>query len=497
MQHTRRVRVFGRRSARAGSVMPSEETPSFSTLTSAVHVAKHAAFSPRGVEAVEQSSRQMTRKTWIAAAAGLLLVASLPAVAQTATPTPLVHVALTPSPATIANVGATANVNIAATDSLTGTGAKSYSLGLTFDPSIVQLSSVQKGDIFLNNCTGGLDLFDATIDNVLGHVCILAACQENLDLPGSNLAVMTFQGQAVGSSAVTFSPSGCAGQGPPPGGCQFNEGSPGCSAASGEVDVLGPTSTPTNTPTSTQTPTQTPTQTSTSTPSNTPTRTLTPSPTNTVPPTNTQPPTSTPTQTATVSVTPTLSPSSTPTNTLTPSNTPTQSPTLSPSLTATPTSTPTQTPTPSNTPTRTPSLTPSFTPTATTAVPVITPLPIGGDPRVCGRGAPNVGTLQIFDAGANHVPGGGDDVLIGTGGTDASGSFNDGQPCIAVTALVTGDFIFAVDVDHDLTGPTVQVQPQIPVPTLNPWGTAVLGLSLGLVLGLRTWLTAGARKRSR
>src|SRR5579862_2524978 len=180
----------------------------------------------------------MSRKTWIAAAAGLWLLATLPAVAQTATPTPLVHIAFTPSPATIANVGATANINIQATDSLTGTGAQSYSLGLTFDPSVVQLSSVQKGDIFLNNCTGGLDLFDALIDNVLGSVCILAACQENLAAIG-NLAVMTFQGQAVGSSKLTFSPDGCVGGAPPiPGGCLFNEGNPGCSAASGQVDVL-------------------------------------------------------------------------------------------------------------------------------------------------------------------------------------------------------------------------------------------------------------------
>jgi hypothetical protein len=102
------------------------------------------------------------------------------------------------------------------------------------------------------------------------------------------------------------------------------------------------------------------------------------------------------------------------------------------------------------------------------------------------------------------LPGGGDDTLIGTGHTDAAGNFNDGQSGIGVSpALVSGEKIFAFDADHSIAGPIVTVPPPAPTPTpqtnvpaVSPWGAALLAASLGLALGLRTWLartSAGRR----
>ena len=105
--------------------------------------------------------------------------------------------------------------------------------------------------------------------------------------------------------------------------------------------------------------------------------------------------------------------------------------------------------------------------------------------------------MQIFDAGPDGAVGGGDDTLIGSGGTDSSGNFNDGQNGIAVSpALVAGQKIFAFDADHNIAGKVVVVGASAQVPTVNAWGAALLAVSLGLALGLRTWMArAAAHKR--
>ena len=113
-------------------------------------------------------------------------------------------------------------------------------------------------------------------------------------------------------------------------------------------------------------------------------------------------------------------------------------------------------------PTETPTLTPTHTPTATptltqTATPTDTGLPGGpggppvgggdepGSKEVTGTGPPNrdPGCLKVYEVGANRVPDGGnpDDMLLGSGGTDANGNFS----IMLSRPLKSGDVIFIVD----------------------------------------------------
>ncbi len=407
----------------------------------------------------------------------MAVVTALSSVTVLAATAHAVTVVLNPSSALIPMVSATAPVAIHTNDDTTGVSG--FSIGLTFDPTIVHITTVAQGSLVVADpsCT-----FIPNPDNATGKLCIQVACATSLSGSG-DFATITFQGQGVGTSNLVFSSAGCTGTSPPANGCQFNEGNPACTPTDGSVAVLGASPTSTNTPLLTQTPTTSPTL------SFTPTRTPT------LTPTNTGPPAATPTQTSTASFTPTVTITSTPSVTLTPSISPTQTATLVPSVTGTATSAPTQTPTPSITATRTPSLTPSSTPSPTPIAPIITSGAVDGSTRVFGHGAGNVATLQIFNAGPDMVPGGGDDTLIGTGKTDPGGNFNDGQDGIAVIALVAGEKIFAFDADHNVAGPVVVVAPPNAVPTLGSWGGAALGLSLGLLLALRTRVAAGRRSQ--
>jgi len=102
---------------------------------------------------------------------------------------------------------------------------------------------------------------------------------------------------------------------------------------------------------------------------------------------------------------------------------------------------------------------------------------------VFGRGAPNIAAplLKICSAGPNGIPEGcgGDDVVLGAGGTDAAGNFTDGAKGIGVSAPLTGgERLFAVDMQHGITGRTVMVLSTGQIPDLSRWGAMLLGLAL-------------------
>lgn len=215
----------------------------------------------------------------------------------------------------------------------------------------------------------------------------------------------------------------------------------------------------------------------------------TPTPTNTPPFTPTRTPTNSPTVTATPTNTP--QPTSTQTPTTTPTGTPTETPT--PTVTETPTSTETSTPT--STPTTTPSETPTATSTQTPAVPHFTSPLLSGATRVFGAGSPGLppGGILICSAGLNsqfdHC--GGDDVVLGSGGTDENGNF-ESSPGIGVTALVAGDVVCPFDVPHALPG-ACQIVANIPnAPALDRRG---LALAAGL-LALVGFFALSRRRRS-
>jgi hypothetical protein len=184
------------------------------------------------------------------------------------------------------------------------------------------------------------------------------------------------------------------------------------------------------------------------------------------------PPTSTPTNTPTITNTPL--PTGTPT--LTPINTQTATPTHTPVNTATPTQTATQAPT--NTP--------------VPVAPVITGGTVAGLSRVSGHGALNIPEpqLEICSAGVGGTPGNCVEIL-GTGGTNASGNFlQGGMSGIGLNRpLVAGEVVFAVDLQHGVTGPPVTVQAGAPIPDVTPWGAAALGLALLIAIALRMRLT--------
>jgi hypothetical protein len=85
--------------------------------------------------------------------------------------------------------------------------------------------------------------------------------------------------------------------------------------------------------------------------------------------------------------------------------------------------------------------------------------------------------------------------VIGTGGTNGSGSFFDGTIGIGlIRPLEAGERIFARDTVNNTTGPMITVGPQPPtaIPTLDEYGMAALGTLLGLSL---VWQLAGAWRR--
>ncbi len=203
----------------------------------------------------------------------------------TATPTPTVvfgaNVSLPPG-ATIISPGDTTNV-LLTIDDVTGVNALDFAF--TYDSAIVLATAVAPTP-FTSDCVISSNL--ATVGTVsLSFACPLARSG------GGDLVVITFQGQATGTSSLHFPL--------PPSGCNLDEGALSCTTSDGSITVgsgpgATPSSTPTPTPTVTDTATVTPTgmlPTATSTATATPTVTQTP--TITLTPTRTGTPTAIPT----------------------------------------------------------------------------------------------------------------------------------------------------------------------------------------------------------
>lgn len=258
-----------------------------------------------------------------------------------------------PSNATISAVGQTTIVPVSIADT---TGVTGIAINFTYDSTIATATLVAAGP----TTAGGMPPPPAACSIVPsiatpGVVTITAACTQGLVGASGVLFNVTFLGNQVGVTNLTFTATQTI-----PNGCQLNEGTPSCEPSDGQLSVLGPTNTPTDTPTNT------PTNTLTNTPTDTPTRTPTATPTDT----NTVGPSPTATHSGTVTSTATNTPTNTPTNTAT--NTPTNSPTRTP--TNTPTSTPTATNTGTVTQTRT--VTNTREATATRAAIPLVPSPI-------------------------------------------------------------------------------------------------------------------------
>lgn len=120
---------------------------------------------------------------------------------------------------------------------------------------------------------------------------------------------------------------------------------------------------------------------------------------------------------------------------------------------------------------------------------------VPGSTRVFGMGTPNAVAgntcIAIYAAGPDGVPdqppGSVDDILLGTGGTNASGLFVDaaGNPGIAVSPPLRRDErIFAVDVCQGLIGEVTTVSFPTPAPTLSPGALVLLVGLLSAVAGL-------------
>ena len=203
------------------------------------------------------------------------------------------------------------------TGDVTGLGAISYDLQITFDPAVVTPASpaIDK--------TGTISSGMSVTPNsgFPGHLIVTAF--QGTPLSGSGtLLFLRFNviGAPGQSTAFTFENFVDPGSNNHPG-FRYNEGIPASKATNGSISVMA-TPTATATVTNTSTPTFTPTSTATNTPTATPTN----SPTNTATSTstNTSTPTFTPTNTAT------NTPTFTPTSAGTPSAVPVSLPHVSP-----------------------------------------------------------------------------------------------------------------------------------------------------------------------
>ncbi len=336
-----------------------------------------------------------------------------------------------PDDAAIASVGATTAVNMTIG---ANTGVLAGEFNFTYDATIVTTSpgNVAPGGVL----PGGCNLAPSVSEVAgVGSVTIGLACTQQLTGAGTLFSI-TFQGVANGVSALTFTTV----EPNIPNGCKLNEGTPTCEPDNGQITV-GP-------PPPSATPTATTTVTLTATVTGTATDTATASPTGTS--------SSTPTASSTATVTSTQTATGTPTHTQTPSQTATVTGTATASATATTTATATSTPVPT--------------------------------PRITGGGTE--GSTRVFGTGAGNIPSplleirteGGE--LLGTGGTDAGGSFNDGSAGIGLSRpLVSGDRILPIDTQNGLSGPVVAIGgPPAPIPTVNHFGAAVLAALLASAL---------------
>lgn len=394
----------------------------------------------------------------------------------TETPTPVPRtVSISPTAAVIPAGSTTTVVNVDIND---GSGLTGYTIWVDYNvnasgtpiPTPVVAATSINSAAGAVGCVDGVTFLANTATNVV-KVSGLGSCSQG----GSGvLFQITFQAQNPGTTALLFEKCLLVGPGAESVPCNIT-------VASLTVEE-SPTSTPTVTPTTTSTGTPTQTLTSTATPTVTQTPSITATPTQTS--TGTLPPTNTPTATptATVTVTPTRTPMNTPTITSTP--VPTGTPTLTP--TNTQTATPTNTPVSTATPTQTATATSTNTPIP--IAPAITGGTVAGSSRVSGHGALNIPQplLEICSAGVGGTPGNCVETL-GTGGTNMLGNFAQGGVSgIGLNrALIAGEVIFAVDLQHDVTGPPVTVQPGAPIPDVTPWGAAVLAVALLIAIAVR------------
>ena len=122
-----------------------------------------------------------------------------------------------------------------------------------------------------------------------------------------------------------------------------------------------------------------------------------------------------------------------------------------------------------------------------------------GDTGAGGRGEPNLpdGCIVICTTGPNHIDEtdgsaagcGGDDVPLGSGGTDASGNFQSGgQPGIPLAQPpMDGDLVCVADVCTPLDGNCVLITDPAPAPLLSGWGIllALASLSAAAFVAMR------------
>ncbi|WP_165390753.1 cohesin domain-containing protein [Pseudoduganella lutea] len=127
--------------------------------------------------------------------AALLSAASIQAYAATLTPV------ATPNMAT---VGQVIELDVELTDV---TDLYTYQFSLSFDPTVLQISSVVLGDIFSGYPTG--PAVSGYLDNAAGTLSYVAHSLVGASLPGvsgnGSLATITFQAVGAGNSALTLS----------------------------------------------------------------------------------------------------------------------------------------------------------------------------------------------------------------------------------------------------------------------------------------------------
>jgi hypothetical protein len=399
------------------------------------------------------------------------------AAAQTPTPTPVPRtVSISPTAAVIPVGSTTTTVDVRIDN---GSGLTGYTIWVDYNvnasatpvPTPIVAATTINSASGAVGCVDGVTFLANTESNVV-KVSVLGSCSQ-----GNSSGVLfqiTFQAQNPGTTALLFEKCQLVGPGAEAVPCNITVASLTVEAPATSTPTITPTNTSTGTPTQTPTGTATPTVTATGTVTATPTQTST----GTLPPTST--PTATPTLTATV--TPTRTPTNTPTITTSPL--PTGTPTLTP--TKTQTGTPTSTPVNTATPTQTAPQTPTSTPAP--VAPVITGGTVAGSLRVSGHGAPNIPEpqLAICSAGVGGTPGNCVETL-GSGGTNGAGNFAQGGVSgISLNrALIAGEVIFAVDLQHGVTGPPVTVQAGAPIPDVTPWGAAALAVALLFAIAVR------------
>lgn len=106
-----------------------------------------------------------------------------------------------------------------------------------------------------------------------------------------------------------------------------------------------------------------------------------------------------------------------------------------------------------------------------------------GSTRIFCLASPNLATVQVFEDGANNTieNGGGDDVLLGTGYSNAQGVC-ESSPGIAINpALVAGNRIYVWDPANGLFSAAAVARQQAVAPVVSSLGLLLLVAMLSLV----------------